>query len=571
MLALMTLALAAAPDAKPALPQPGAAVADVKLIDQHRRPRSLAGFKEKKALVVVFVGTECPLANQFLPTLNDLHREYAGKGVQFLAINSNPQDSFVAMAAHAIERSVPFPVLKDFEGKAAAAFGATRTPEAFVLDPERIIRYHGRIDDQYGIGVRRDEPKRRDLKAALDELLAGKPVSVPTTEVEGCVIGKPPASTVKGEVTYAKHVAPILQRRCQECHRPGQVGPFSLLTYDKAVSWSDTIAEVVREERMPPWHADPKHGKFLGDRRLTAAERDTLLAWVKQGCPKGDEKDLPPAARFPETWTIGKPDQIVSMAEEFKVPAKGVLPYKQFVVDPGFKEEKWIQRAECRPGNRAVVHHIIVYILQPGKLLLYDKDGVASTLVGWAPGDMPARYEPGTAKRVPAGARLMFEVHYTPNGKEEVDRSAIGLIFAEKPPEHVVETNILANMKLRVPPQNGLYREDFVYTFKEDAQLISFMPHMHLRGVAARYTATYPDGRTETLLNVPDWDFNWQTAYRFAAPIAMPKGTKVTWTCWWDNSPENPRNPDPTKEVRWGLQTWDEMHNGWMEVVRKRK
>jgi peroxiredoxin len=571
MLALMTLALAAAPDAKPALPQPGAAVADVKLIDQHRRPRSLAGFKEKKALVVVFVGTECPLANQFLPTLNDLHREYAGKGVQFLAINSNPQDSFVAMAAHAIERSVPFPVLKDFEGKAAAAFGATRTPEAFVLDPERIIRYHGRIDDQYGIGVRRDEPKRRDLKAALDELLAGKPVSVPTTEVEGCVIGKPPASTVKGEVTYAKHVAPILQRRCQECHRPGQVGPFSLLTYDKAVSWSDTIAEVVREERMPPWHADPKHGKFLGDRRLTAAERDTLLAWVKQGCPKGDEKDLPPAARFPETWTIGKPDQIVSMAEEFKVPAKGVLPYKQFVVDPGFKEEKWIQRAECRPGNRAVVHHIIVYILQPGKLLLYDKDGVASTLVGWAPGDMPARYEPGTAKRVPAGARLMFEVHYTPNGKEEVDRSAIGLIFAEKPPEHVVETNILANMKLRVPPQNGLYREDFVYTFKEDAQLISFMPHMHLRGVAARYTATYPDGRTETLLNVPDWDFNWQTAYRFAAPIAMPKGTKVTWTGWWDNSPENPRNPDPTKEVRWGLQTWDEMHNGWMEVVRKRK
>jgi peroxiredoxin/mono/diheme cytochrome c family protein len=571
MLALMTLALAAAPDAKPAVPQPGAAVANVKLNDQHRRPRTLGGFKEKKALVVVFVGTECPLANQFLPTLAELHKEYAGKGVQFLAINANPQDAFVAVAAHAIERNIPFPVLKDFDGKAAAAFGATRTPEAFVLDSERIIRYHGRIDDQYGIGVRRDEPKRRDLKLALDELLADKPVSVPTTEVEGCVIGKPREAAVKGEVTYAKHVAPILQQRCQECHRPGQVGPFSLLSYDKAVSWSDTIAEVVREERMPPWYADPKHGKFLGDRRLTAAERDTLLAWVKQGCPKGDEKDLPAAARFPETWTIGKPDQVVSMAEEFKVPAKGVLPYKQFVVDPGFKEEKWVQRAECRPGNRAVVHHIIVYILQPGKLLLYDKDGVASTLVGWAPGDMPARYEPGTAKRVPAGARLMFEVHYTPNGKEEVDRSSIGLIFAEKPPEHVVETNILANMKLRVPPQNGLYREDFVYTFKEDAQLISFMPHMHLRGVAARYTATYPDGRTETLLNVPDWDFNWQTAYRFAKPIAMPKGTKITWSGWWDNSPDNPRNPDPTKEVRWGLQTWDEMHNGWMEVVRKRK
>lgn len=570
MLTLLALTLTAAPAAMPTAPDPGAVVPDFNLIDQHRRARSLAGFKDKKAIVIVFVGTECPLANQYAPTLAELHKQYADKGVQFLAINANPQDSFVAVAAHALEHGIPSPVLKDFEQKAARALGATRTPEAFILDGKRTIRYHGRIDDQFGVSHKRAEPRRRDLKEALDEVLAGKAVSAPLTEFEGCLIGKPRESAIKGEVTYAKHVAPILQKRCQECHRPGQVGPMSLLTYDKAVSWSDTIAEVVREERMPPWHADPRHGKFAGERRLNDEERDTLLAWVKQGCPKGDEKQLPPPAKFPEEWSIGKPDVVVSMAEEYKVPAKGVLPYRQFIVDPGFEEEKWVQMAECRPGNRAVVHHIIVYILHPGRLILYDKDGSVATLVGWAPGDMPAKYDKGTAKRIPAGSKLMFEVHYTPNGKEEVDRSSVGIIFADKPPEYVVETNILANMKMRVPPKIPSHREDFTYTFKEEAQLISFMPHMHLRGTAARYVATYPDGRTETLLSVPHWDFEWQTLYRFAEPKPMPKGTKVTWTAWWDNSADNPRNPDPSKEVKWGLQTWDEMHNGWMEVVRKR-
>jgi hypothetical protein len=259
------------------------------------------------------------------------------------------------------------------------------------------------------------------------------------------------------------------------------------------------------------------------------------------------------------------------MGEEYKVPAKGVLPYKQFLVDPGFKEDKWVQAAECRPGNRAVVHHIIIYIVPPGRLMLYDKDGTTMMLAGFAPGDMPSRYPKGIAKRIPAGSKLMFEVHYTPNGKEEVDRSSVGIIFAEKPPEYAAETNILANLKMRIAAKDPNHREDFTYTFKEDMQLISFMPHMHLRGTAARYTATYPDGRTETLLSVPAWDFEWQTLYRFAEPVPMPKGTKITWTAWWDNSADNPRNPDPTQDVKWGLQTWDEMHNGWMEVVRKRR
>jgi hypothetical protein len=270
--------------------------------------------------------------------------------------------------------------------------------------------------------------------------------------------------------------------------------------------------------------------------------------------------------KFLEGWKIGKPDQVIQMAEEFKVPATGVLDYKRFTVDPGFKEDKWIQAAECRPGNRAVVHHILVYIQVPGKPL-YSLDGTASTLVGWAPGDMPVVFSPGTAKRIPAGSKLIFEVHYTPNGTAQTDRSTVGVIFAKKPPEHVVEVNILANLGLRIPPGAGNHQGKLTYTFRQNGTILGFMPHMHLRGISAKYIATYPDGKTETLLSVPDYDFNWQSAYRFAEPLRVPKGTKLTWIGHWDNSADNPRNPDPEKTVIWGLQTWDEMQNGWMEVV----
>ncbi len=545
---------------------PGAVVPSLSLPDIHRRPRSLDGFKDKKAIVVVFIGTECPIANLYVPTLIKLHKEYAPKGVQFLAINSNSQDTFTLVSAHAQERAVPFPVLKDFGHAAADAFGARRTPEAFVLDAGRVIRYRGRIDDQYGVGHRRDKPDKHELRDALDELLAGKPVTTPATEASGCLISRD-APRAEASVTYAKHVAPILQARCQECHRPGQIGPFSLLTYEAARSWAATIREVIQEERMPPWHADPRHGAFANDRRLTKAESDTLLAWVAAGCPKGDDKDLPPPKQFPAGWAIGTPDAVFRMAEEFHVPAAGVLDYQQFTVDPGFKEDVWVQAAECRPGNRAVVHHILVYIQLPGRPI-YERDGTAHVLSGWAPGDMPTLYPPGTAKRIPAGAKLVFEVHYTPNGTPQTDRSTVGVIFAKQPPERPAEMNVLANIRVRIPPRAADHEGQVVYTFRDDALILSFMPHMHLRGVSAKYVATYPDGRTETLLSVPDYDFNWQSVFRFKEPLRVPKGTKLIWIGRWDNSADNPRNPDATKEVRYGLQTWDEMQNGWMDFVR---
>jgi peroxiredoxin len=563
--------LSASADAKGLPPNPGAVVADFGLKDIHRRPRSLEVFKDKKAFVVIFMDTECPIANLYLPTAIELHQRYAGKGVQFLAINSSGQDSFATVSAHAQERSVPFPVLKDFDQRVADAFGAQRTPEAFLLDADRVIRYHGRIDDQYGVGVRRDKPARRDLEEAINELLAGEPITMPSSEVSGCPIERSAKSSLGADVTYAKQVARILQKRCQECHRPGEIGPFSLLSYEDAKKRTRRIREAVLEERMPPWHADPRHGKFANDRRLTQDERDTLLAWIDKGAKKGDEKDLPPAVKFVKGWKIGEPDKIFSMAEEFKVPATGVLDYQRFVVDPGFKEDVWVQAAECRPGNRKVVHHILVYILAPGRRDPYDQDGTAATLVGWAPGDMPAVYSPDTARRVPAGSKLLFEVHYTPNGTEQTDRSTVGIRLAKGLAVNSVETNILANMIFRIPPGAPNHKGELTFTFPDDALLLSFMPHMHLRGVSAHYVMKWPDGATETLLSVPDYDFGWQSVYRFEKPLRVPKGSELTWIGHWDNSEDNPRNPDPTKAVHWGLQTWDEMQNGWMEVVWKKR
>jgi peroxiredoxin len=572
MLPALTLLLSAAlgpgepAQAKVLPPAVGATVPSFSLQDMHRRLRALDKFKDKKAFVVVFIGAECKVSNLCLPTLIDLHKQYADKGVQVLLINANWHEPFVTVSAHAQERELPFPVLKDFDQQVADQFGAKRTPEAFLLDAQRVIRYHGRIDDQYGVNFERAKASRPDLQEAIDQLLAGKAIMTPQTEASGCLITRATRPRVEGEITYTKHVAAIVQKRCQECHRPGEIGPFSLLTYEQAKARSQWIQEVVLEQRMPPWHADPRHGHFVNDRRLTSEERDLLLAWIEKGCPKGDDKDMPPPRQFVEGWKIGTPDAVFRMDEEFKVPASGVLDYQRFTVDPGFKEDVWVQAAECRPGNRAVVHHILVYVQTPGSLL-YDADGKASTLAGWAPGDMPAIFKPGTARLIPAGAKFIFEVHYTPNGTAQADRSSVGLLFAKKRPEHMVETNILANMRLKVPARAASHTEQMVYTFKGDAMLLSFMPHMHWRGVSAKYVATYPDGRTETLLSVPDYDFNWQSVYRFAEPLAIPKGTKLTWTCTWDNSADNPRNPDPSKEIRWGLQTWDEMQNGWMDLV----
>jgi peroxiredoxin/mono/diheme cytochrome c family protein len=339
------------------------------LKDVGGREVALADFKDNKAIVVVFTGTECPVSNFYLLGLKELHEKYAARGVQFLAVNSNSQDGVDEIARHAKQNGLPFPVLKDGDQKVADLMRAQRTPEVLLLDSRRRICYRGRIDDQYGVGYRRAKPGRRDLVEALEEVLADKPVSVAETPVAGCLIGRPKANAAAGEITYANQISRIFQKNCQECHRPGEIGPFALQSYRQAKGWADMIRETVGDGRMPPWYADPRYGKFANDRRLSGEDKKTLLAWIDQGCAKGEDKDLPPPKAWHEGWWIGKPDAVITMQEDFTVPAdagKGGIPYKYFTAPTNFTEDKWVMAAEARPGNRSVVHHIIATVSAPG-------------------------------------------------------------------------------------------------------------------------------------------------------------------------------------------------------------
>jgi len=533
---------------------------------------TLAGLKDGKAVVVVFLGTQCPINNAFLPELARLHKAYASRGVHFVGINANEQDSAAAVAEHARKNEVPFPILKDDGNKVADLFAAERTPEAFLLDPGGKVVYRGRIDDQFGIGyLRPGKPTRRDLAEAIDEVLAGKPVSVASTPVAGCRIGRTVRPKESGQITYTKHIAPILQKNCQECHRPGQIGPFSLLKYESAVSWSETIREVIEDNRMPPWYADPRYGKFSNERRLSKEDRDTLLKWLDAGMPRGDEKDQPPPRTFPRDWVIGKPDVVIQMPRAYDVPAetpRGGVPYKYFTVPTNFKEDRWVVRAEAKPDATPVVHHMLIFILPPGTI--YNPDEPGTTLCGMAPGEMPLMLKDGLAKKIPAGSRLLFQMHYTPNGKTYRDQSSVGLIFAKEPPKHRVLTKPIHNIRfitgqIKIPAGVDDYKLEADFGFKKDGRIVGFMPHMHLRGKSFRYEAIYPDGKREVLLSVPRYNFNWQSVYRYEEPKAMPMGTRIHCEAHYDNSEKNPHNPDPKKDVYWGDQTWEEMMVGWMD------
>ncbi len=565
--ALIALAGPVAADTPPT--NLGKQITPFTLADTHGKPVALTDFQDRKAVVIVFIGTECPIGNAFLPTLARLNATYAPRGVQFLAVNANRQDTPERIAEHARKYGIPFPVLKDTGNRVADRFGARRTPEAFVLDAERRIRYQGRIDDQFGVGYRGTHPTHRDLADALDALLAGKPIARPTTPVAGCLIARVKQPHAQVAVTYSKQVARILQQNCQECHRPGQVGPMPLLTYDDALSWSDTIREVIDQRRMPPWYADPRYGKFSNDRSLSKRDRDALLAWVDQGCPHGDDRDLPPPRQFVNGWTIGQPDLVLTMPKEFDVPAempRRGIPYKYFSVPTNFTEDRWVERAEARPGAGEVVHHIVVFIEPPGETF-NPNDPRVRVLGGTAPGDMPLILPPGYARRIPAGSRLIFQMHYTPNGRAQKDRSSIGLIFAKRPPAHEVRTVPVFNAAFFIPPGEGNYEIESTFKVRRPAHVIGFMPHMHLRGKDFRYEAIYADGKTETLLSVPRYDFNWQSVYRLAKPLAIPAGTVIHCVAHFDNSAKNRNNPDPSRFVAWGDQTWEEMMIGWMDFA----
>jgi mono/diheme cytochrome c family protein len=371
-------------------------------------------------------------------------------------------------------------------------------------------------------------------------------------------------------VTFAKDVAPILYENCAACHRPGEIAPMPLLTYKQARPWAKSIREKVLDRSMPPWHADPAHGKFKNDRSLSKREIDTVVAWVDGGAKEGNPKDLPPLPEFHEGWRMGKPDVVLSMDKEFDVPPEGAVRYQYFYIPTNFKEDRWVQAAEVRAGNPAVVHHVIVFVVGPDVMsrrgLMRDN---ISGLVGTAPGEEPMELPDGVGRKIKAGSTLVLQMHYTPNGTPQRDKTSVGLVFSRKPVEKELVGGAAMNRLFTIPAGADNHEVRSVYAFKEDARIMHLMPHMHLRGKDYQFKLIYPNGDAKILLSVPRYDFNWQTRYELAEPVFAPKGSRVECIAHFDNSPKNRWNPDPTRIVRWGQQTWEEMMIGFIGFVRE--
>lgn len=384
--------------------------------------------------------------------------------------------------------------------------------------------------------------------------------------------------------TFSKDVAPIIFEHCANCHRPGEIAPMSLLTYEQVRPWAKSIREKVSLGLMPPWHADAPHGTFANDRRLTDSDKDILIRWASSGAPEGNPRDLPPAPKFTEGWEIGKPDVVLSI-QPYEVPASGTIDYQNFSVPTNFTEDKWVQAIEIRPGAPSVVHHVLVFSREPdaaarppaylsvvpprpaafaraggaGAQPQPQRLGPAALIATMAPGTKAMTLRPGSAIRIGAGAVLSFQLHYTTNGKASVDQTSIGMIFAKEPPQQEVRTGSFVNSVFHIPAGAADEAVDSAIEFQQDSHILALFPHTHLRGKSWRYVLVYPDGRSEPVLSVPKYDFNWQTFYEFATPLVVPKGSRLEATAHYDNSINNPSNPDAKVEVRWGEQTWNEM------------
>jgi len=414
--------------------------------------------------------------------------------------------------------------------------------------------------------------------------------------------------------TFSKDVAPILYKNCTNCHRPGEVAPMSLLTFKDARPWAKSVATRVSKGTMPPWHADPTHGEFLNDRRLSDTDKATIVNWASAGAPEGNAKDLPAQPTYASEWLLGQPDAVFAMQEDYPVAAEGTVAYQYFLIPTNLTEDKWIQAMEVRAGDPKVLHHVIVYAQlpappqpatpppasippagaappasRPAPVFAFAESArppagqtggpplppeqrkapspndrpaprrMGPPVGGFAPGQFVRVYQDGSALKLPAGTTLVFQMHYTATGKATTDRTRIGLKYAKTPPQTEVHIASLVNGGLHIPAGAADHRVDAEMTIGQDVTMWSLLPHTHVRGVRWTYEATYPDGRTETVLSVPKYDFNWQTDYVFKQPLKFPKGTKLHATAWYDNSAASKSNPDSTKDVWWGDQTWEEM------------
>lgn len=536
-------------------PLPGESFEELTFKDIRYSARTLDEFGKKQAFVLVFLTDSCPIAKRYLPELRRLGARYAKRGVQFVIVSADPEPDIGRMAAFALRHDLALPVVKDLGGRAAKALGITRSPEAALLDGSFRLRYRGRIDDRVKFGGQRPQASRRDLVQALDELLAGKPISVAKTPVDGCRLSRKETPKPQDPPTYARDIEPLFRRHCLDCHRSGGSAPFSLASYEDASRIDSMIAEVVAERRMPPWFAEGGAEEFQNHRGLSAEERRRVVDWVRAGAPLGDRAQLRPAPKLPQgKWTIGEPDLVIGMKRPLQVVAEGTMPYQYVMLKHRFEHDTWVQKLEIVGENPEVLHHCNVFFLRPGKA--FESSQIVA---GKVPGGAALDLEPGVATLIPKGAILGLQIHYQPNGTALEDRVSVGIVFPKAPVQKRFRAAIVEDRSFAIPPGASHHRVAASYTFEEDVLSGGVFGHMHLRGKDVTFSATYPDGRRETLLRVPNYSFDWQMAYAFKAPKRFPKGTRIDCVAHFDNSKFNPFNPDPTRTVRYGLQSNEEM------------
>ena len=527
-------------------------VDNFRLMDQLGASHELYYFSDAKAVVLMSQTNDCALVTKSLPTVKALRDEYAAQGVQFFMINSSLEDDRASIAAAA--EGLDIPVLMDSTQIIGESLGITRSGEVFVVSTDDwTVAYKGALGKN-----------GKHLQAALTSVIAGEPVKVASTKTKGCAIDFP-EQTARAEhanISYSDTIAPMLLDNCVSCHRPGGIGPWAMTEYNMVRGFAPMMREVLRTQRMPPWHADPAYGHFKNDRSLTPEQTSTLVHWIEAGAPRGDGPD--PLVEFEHnwpTWALGEPDLVIDIPPT-EVPATGVVDYQYLQVPNPLDHDVWVRASEILPGERSILHHTITRFGEletegdrRGKLKRRGGGGLA----GYVPGMVVREMPDDTGTLFTAGSTIEFQMHYTPTGKAAVDESQMGIWFHDEPPKNKIDGMVLINFKFKIPPGAKNHKEFAEQTLKKDAILYSLLPHSHFRGKASQFAVVYPDGTEEMLLSVPNYDFNWQTTYVLAEPKFLPVGTKIIHTTWWDNSAQNPANPDPTREVPWGQQSWDEM------------
>ncbi len=551
----------------------GRMIEELNFVDLQGAPRKLSEVAGKNGLVIAMTSATCPVSKRYAPSLATLEKDLRVQGVGLLLVNPYASDRREDIQAQLMAAGLAAPYVRDQEKKLATALGARTTTEVFLLDATRTLLYRGALDDQYGVNYNLDAPRTKYLRDAVTAMLASQRPAIVATEAPGCELDIPEAGNrATTEVTYHRDVARILQLNCVTCHRDQGIAPFPLDDLAEVKDRAKVIERVVSERTMPPWFAAPvKAGSpnpWANDCSLAERDKADLLAWIGSADrPLGNPAEAPAKLVFPEEWTIGKPDYIVQLPRPIAVKAEGYMPYQFITAETTLTEDKWVQGYEILPTDRSVVHHVIVNVHAKGTGKVRDREeGLGGYWAAYVPGNGSQVYPSGFARKLPAGSRVSFQIHYTPSGKATQDQLRMGLIFAKETPRYLVETVALPDRDLNIPPGAADHVETASRKVPIDLNVMAFVAHMHVRGKAFKYELMKADGTAETLLDIPRYDFNWQIRYDLAEPRFIPRGSTLRVTAVFDNSPANKANPDPTKTVHWGQQTYEEMMIGYIET-----